>query len=170
MILMHHHVCPDEEVPPSGGPHPVEGWQHRIRPDEFAVQLESLRRLKFTFVSLDEYVRRAVDSNQGPGRMVALTLDDGWRDNYTYAWPVLARLGVPATFFVVSGPMDGVAAERRMTTRMLRELVAAGMEVGAHTRTHPNLAMLPQARLDDEVGGCKADLEDLLGQPVRFLA
>ena len=170
MILMYHHVCPREKVPRAVDACPLEGWDYNLGPEEFSFQLEGLRHRGFHFVSLDEYVRHAVDANQGPGKRVAVTFDDGWRDNHTHALPVLTRLGIPATFFVVSGKMDGVAAERRMTPGMLRELMAAGMEIGGHTRTHPNLASLPESELDAEIGGCKADLENLLGQAIRFLA
>ena len=170
MILMYHHVCPPDEVPAAADICALEGWAYTLGPDDFAFQLEQLRRRKFQFVTLAEYVRHAVDADRGPGNRVAVTFDDGWRDNHTHALPVLARMGIPATFFVVSGSMAGVASERRMTPAMLRELVAAGMEIGAHTRTHPNLATLPADLLDEEIGGCKADLEALLGQTVRFLA
>ena len=170
MILMYHHICPVENVPLAADACSLEGWDYNLAPEDFTYQLAFLRRKNFHFVTLDEYVRRAVDEDRGPERRVAVTFDDGWRDNHTYALPVLAELGIPATFFVVSGPMAGVAAERRMTPDMLRELVAAGMEIGAHTRTHPNLATLSDARLNEEIGGCKADLEDLVGQPIRHLA
>jgi len=170
MILMYHHVCPVESVPPSGERHSLEGWDYNLGPEDFEFQLESLLRRKFRFVTLDEYVKRAVELNHGSGRMVAVTFDDGWRDNYDHAFPVLTRMGIPATFFVVSGPMSGVADERRMTPAMLREMAAAGMEIGVHSRTHPNLTTLSKEQLDEEIGGCKTELEGMVGQPVRFLA
>jgi peptidoglycan/xylan/chitin deacetylase (PgdA/CDA1 family) len=170
MILMYHHVAPAAEVPAVADRCSLEGWDYNLAPEDFAFQLEELRRRKFRFVSLAEYVSRAVEADRGPGDMVAVTFDDGWLDNHTHALPVLARLGIPATFFVVSGPLQGVADVRRMTSMMLREMIAAGMTIGAHTRTHPNLATLSDERLDEEIGGCKADLEAVIGRPVEFLA
>ena len=170
MILLYHHVIPAEEMPAEDERCPLEGLDYNLGPGDFAYQLESLRRRKFRFVSLAEYVKQAVEADRGPGNRVAVTFDDGWRDNHTHALPVLIRLGIPATFFVVSGPLQGVVAERRMTAGMLDELVAAGMTIGAHTRTHPNLATLSDERLDEEIGGCKADLESQLGRAVDFLA
>jgi peptidoglycan/xylan/chitin deacetylase (PgdA/CDA1 family) len=170
MILMYHHVCPPEGIPAAADTCALEGWDYTVGPEDFAFQLETLRRRKFQLVPLDDYVRHAVDEDRGPGNRVAVTFDDGWLDNHTHALPVLSRLGIPATFFVVSGPMAGVASERRMTPAMLRELVAAGMEIGAHTRTHPDLASLPEELLDWEIGGCMADIEEITGQAVRFLA
>jgi peptidoglycan/xylan/chitin deacetylase (PgdA/CDA1 family) len=170
VILLYHHVCPDAAVPGTADADSIEGWEYRLRPEDLAFQVERLRQRGFRFVSLDEYVHRAVDADLGPGRMLAVTFDDGWRDNHTHALPVLTELGVPATFFVVSGPLGTVPDERRMTPGMLRDLLGAGMEIGAHSRTHPDLPTLSEARLDEEIGGCRADLEGLLGQPVRFLA
>ncbi len=167
---MYHHVSPAAEVPAVEDRCSLEGWAYNLVPGDFAFQLEELRRRKFRFVSLEEYVRQAVEEDRGPGDMVAVTFDDGWLDNHTHALPVLVRLGIPATIFVVSGPLAGVPDGRRMTPAMLRELIAAGMTIGAHTRTHPNLATLSDERLDEEIGGCKADLEAVIGRPVEFLA
>jgi peptidoglycan/xylan/chitin deacetylase (PgdA/CDA1 family) len=84
--------------------------------------------------------------------------------------PILRRLEVPATFFVVSRLMKGVDQASRMTSKMLTDLVSAGMEIGGHTRTHPDLASLSRTELDEEIGGCKRDLEGILGKSVRFFA
>jgi len=55
---------------------------------------------------------------------------------------VLESLKVPATFFIVARDMAGIDQSRRMTDCQMRELQSRGMEIGGHSRTHPNLAML----------------------------
>lgn len=168
MILMYHHVCPAAEIP--SGAAPLEGWAYNLEPRDFAHHLESLQRRGFVFVSLADYVEAGDVPGGRPWGQVAVTFDDGWVDNHRYALPILDRLRIPATFFVVSGAMAGVGDERRMSAGVLREMVAAGMDIGAHTRSHPNLAALPVQRLDDEIGGCKEDLEGRLGRAVRHFA
>ena len=168
MILMYHHVCPRAEVP--GGSVPLEGWSYNLEPVDFAHQLEKLQERGFRFVSLANYLAAGELPGGRSRKQVAVMFDDGWLDNHRYALPILDRLGVPATFFVVSGEMAGVKAERRMGAGELREMRAAGMDIGAHTRSHPNLASLSEARLDEEIGGCKADLEALLSGEVRHFA
>jgi peptidoglycan/xylan/chitin deacetylase (PgdA/CDA1 family) len=72
---------------------------------EFTWQMETLHRL-FRPLHLAEAVRRLDEGRPLPPRAVAVTFDDGHRDNYTHAFPVLQRLGVPATIFLSTGYMN----------------------------------------------------------------
>ena len=123
-----------------------------------------------------------------PGRSrpaVALTFDDGYLDNYEYAFPLLQHRRLPATFFVTAGFVDrdeevlarqralrraGPAEVRPLEWAHLRAMHHAGMEIGAHTYSHPNLATLSDARVLDELSRSKRLIEDHLGQPVRSMA
>jgi peptidoglycan/xylan/chitin deacetylase (PgdA/CDA1 family) len=116
---------------------------------------------------------------------VAITFDDGYRDNHANALPVLADAGVTATFFLTTGLLDGDATARArlgrvwgvpgddleaITWTQASELSDAGMHVGAHTRTHPNLASLADDQAREEIVGPKRELEDRLGRPVVAFA
>jgi peptidoglycan/xylan/chitin deacetylase (PgdA/CDA1 family) len=70
----------------------------------FARQMELLRRY-FTVLPLHELVQRAQE-NEIPPHAVAITFDDGYRDNYRYAYPVLKHLDLPATIFLATGAID----------------------------------------------------------------
>jgi peptidoglycan/xylan/chitin deacetylase (PgdA/CDA1 family) len=166
MILMYHHVCPSAEIPT--GQAPLEGWKYNIEPTAFQVQLQTLLKLGRRFVSLDEYLAELQSGSTS--QLVTVTFDDGWVDNLRYAFPILSAMGLPSTLFVVSGDMAKVSGERRLNANDLRSLRDYGVTVGAHTRTHPNLAQLRDQELIEELGGCKADLEDLLGAAVKYLA
>jgi peptidoglycan/xylan/chitin deacetylase (PgdA/CDA1 family) len=170
MILMYHHVCPEEMVPQGGGRSALEGWQFRVTPGDFERQLLCLQRKGFHFVSLASYVNELRAGGRVGARTAAVTFDDGWMDNHDFAYPVLRRLGIPATFFIVSGEMAGVPWSLRMNPEMLRELANGGMEIGGHSRTHPNLAKLPEVELEREIRGCRDDLSALAGVPIRFFA
>lgn len=166
MILMYHHVCPRAEIPVDQTP--LEGWKYNIEPAEFQVQLQTLLKLGRRFVSLDEYL--AGFQSGLNSQLVTVTFDDGWIDNLRYAFPILSAMDLPSTLFVVSGEMAEVSWERRLNANDLRSLRDYGVTVGAHTRTHPNLAQLGENAMVEELGGCKADLEDLLGVNVKYLA
>ncbi len=168
MILMYHHVCPVDKVPTEVVP--LEGWRYCISPTDFRRQLQRLRKYGWTFVSLETYVAGLETGETRRNRWLSVTFDDGWLDNFQYAVPILTELSVPGTIFVVAGAMAGVPAERRMTVSQLRQLSGANVEVGAHTRTHPNLPTLGDTQLQGEIGGAKQDLEQLLARPVRYLA
>jgi len=147
----------------------LEGWSYTIEPEQFENQLLSLVKRGFNFVSMPEYVKRCAAGQLSWGALT-VTFDDGWLDNYDYAYPILNKMGVPATVFVVSGEMASIAPNRRMSDSQLRELASKGFTIGAHSRSHSNLTLLPKPELQLEIAGCKNDLEHRLGQPVDFFA
>lgn len=100
-------------------------------------------------------------------RTLAVTFDDGDRSVFDAAFPLLAELGLPATLFVAThtiGAPGGLAADE------LRELAAAGWEIGSHTVSHERLTELGERDLDVELRESRTCLEGLLGQPCRSLA
>ncbi len=114
---------------------------------------------------------------------VAITFDDGFRDNLEFAVPLLQKYGLKATFFISTGFLgrDPVildifartfqtTANDFMDAEALRELFAAGMRVGAHTHSHRNLLSLSAREQEEELGRSKTILEDLLGQPIQSVA
>jgi peptidoglycan/xylan/chitin deacetylase (PgdA/CDA1 family) len=120
-------------------------------------------------------------------KIVALTFDDAYRSVITRALPVLERVGfvgtvfVPTAFIGCSKPMvwpevaRWAASEHRdemvaMSAEELQMLDSAGWEIGSHTRSHPHLTELDDGRLDEELVGSRADLEQILGRSCRSLA
>ncbi|HZX71499.1 MAG TPA: polysaccharide deacetylase family protein [Rhodanobacter sp.] len=144
-----------------------------VRAGAFARQMGLLHRLGYTGLSMSAampYLR-----GERRGRVVAITLDDGYLDNLDNALPVLQRFGFSATVYVVSGSIgrfNAWDAERLgirkplMSVQELRRWHAGGMEIGAHSRTHPRLSGCTDAELRDEIHGSKAELEDRIGHPV----
>lgn len=165
---MYHHVCPADLVPQHSSA--LEGWQYCLSPDQFRRQLTQVRLRGWRFVSLSSYLTGLRDGTAQRQRLAAVTFDDGWRDNYEFAVPVLVELQVPATIFVVSGAMEGVSSDRRMSVSQLRELADCEIAVGAHSKTHPCLTSLNAVALKNEVLGARYDLQDQIGIDVRFFA
>ncbi len=105
---------------------------------------------------------------------VAVTFDDAYANFAAHAWPLLAERGIPATLFVPVGFLDGSCpAPIRGTGHLppipwseLRELAAAGLAIGSHTWSHPDLTRLPDAQVRDELRRSRAALEERLGVPV----
>lgn len=102
--------------------HPVVNFDRlQISPELFARQVESLART-YRVVSLADAIQGFLSGQGWPERGLAITFDDGYRNNLEVAAPILQRLGLPATFFVTAGFVDGRA---RAWWYDLRESVAA---------------------------------------------
>jgi len=170
MILMYHHVIPVEKMPP-GKAFANDGYSFAITPAVLERQLFSLRERGFRFVSLDSMVSSIRAGSNPSGRDVVVTFDDGWLDNYEYAFPILAGSAVPATFFLTTAHLGvGASDPRKVSSAHIREMHNHGISMGGHTRNHPNLLSLSQGQAREEIRGCKEDIEDLLGGQVTTFA
>jgi peptidoglycan/xylan/chitin deacetylase (PgdA/CDA1 family) len=163
---------------------------HRVQPavdegDGLSVSIEAFARFcrffrrHFRVAPLRTLVEK-LERGQPLGRELAITFDDGYRDNFLHAAPVLEALGLPATFFVVAQWIgtdvvpwwDGQRAARYawMSWDEVRDLRARGFEIGAHTLTHADLGRVSGAEAERELCGARAILEDRLAAPVDLFA
>ncbi len=145
-----------------------------LPPARFARQMRAMQALGYRGLSMRDlgpYLR-----GEREGKVFGITLDDGYVSNFDHALPVLLELGFTATSFVVSGQLGGanvwdapigVPRARLMNAHHLREWLAAGMEVGAHTRQHVDLSTCDPVVARTEITQSRLDLEQTLGVPVR---
>jgi peptidoglycan/xylan/chitin deacetylase (PgdA/CDA1 family) len=145
----------------------------------FERQIRWLKR-RFEFVSLAEAQRR-IRLRRNERTCIALTFDDGYADNCRAALPLLLRERVPFTYFVsthyiLTGEAFPHDAARGCplvpnTPGEIRELARAGVDIGAHTRTHPDLGPITDVnRLYDELVVARHELEEISGARVRYFA
>ena len=144
-----------------------------VSPERFRRQMALLYRFGYQGLSMSAalpYIR-----GEAKGKVVAITFDDGYRDNLENALPVLQHYGFTATCYMVSAALGADNAwdaaelgvhKPLMSAKELRQWQAAGMEVGAHSRHHPRLPDLTEADLLNEMTGSRQDLEKLLAVPV----
>ena len=143
-----------------------------VAPAEFERQILALRRWGYQFVTCRRQLQLA---RQGSANGTAsLAFDDGLADNYTVLRPLLHKMSVPATVFVVTGWLGGrhpVATwAATLTIQQLRALHNAGIEVGGHTVNHPDLTRLAPEEAQVELRTCRLQLEGLLQAPIELAA
>ena len=162
-VLMYHQVGPHR--PGSR----LNRW--RVRPSDLERQLDLLVRLGRVGVPLRDLLREPPRPAGDP--RVALTFDDGFDGVRVHALPLLAARGFHATVFVVSGRLGGAndwdgesPPEPLLGADGVRELAAAGWEIGSHGASHRALTPLADRELADETAGSRAALEEATGAPV----
>lgn len=139
----------------------------RIRTAKFRQQMEALRQLGLTVISLDDFIAWKKGDKQIPPKSVLITLDDGWKSVYTDAFPILKEYKYPFTIYLYKNYVDG--GGKALTTQMIEEMTAAGATIGSHSVTHPYPATVKMARkkgpdiydafLRKEIGESKRFLE-----------
>jgi peptidoglycan/xylan/chitin deacetylase (PgdA/CDA1 family) len=168
IVLMYHNIA----MPPKTG---------RLRslyvtPRMFRFQMWYLQAAGFKVVPLGEILSSMKGNNQG-SRLVALTFDDGYRDFYQNAYPVLEKYGYPSTVFLVS---DLIGQEnlwdsdrlkickRLLSWDEIAEMKSSNVSFGSHTKTHPFLSRLSSQVVKEELFTSRAELEKRIGLPIEF--
>jgi peptidoglycan/xylan/chitin deacetylase (PgdA/CDA1 family) len=149
-----------------------------ITPKEFSHHLELIRASVRTPVSVGDYASILAGHGSLPDRPVVITFDDGFADFREEALPALRRAGLQATLFVTTGFLEGVSEGdamkrppgRWLDAAALLDLHAEGVEIGAHSHSHPHLDTLPAEMARDEIARSKQMLEELLDAPVSSFA
>jgi GT2 family glycosyltransferase/peptidoglycan/xylan/chitin deacetylase (PgdA/CDA1 family) len=167
-VLMYHRVGPDRP-----GTHPGLN----VPPDRFRRQIRWLVRRGYTTIRTEDWFAYCTEGKPLPEKPVLVTFDDAYADLAEHALPVLREHRATATVFVVTGEVGGsnswdrdCSAELRcMSADEIRRWSREGIEFGAHSRTHADLARSSDAQLETEVLGSKGDLAALLGRaPLSF--
>ncbi|WP_042393202.1 polysaccharide deacetylase family protein [Streptacidiphilus carbonis] len=168
-VLLYHAVTED----PSGWIAPLT-----VRPSVFAAQLDAVVDSGCTPLTATGLVDALAGRRPLPERPVVITIDDGFADLPRSTAPALAGRGLTATAYLTTGaiglhgPDSGclLPPAPMMTAAQVKETADHGLEIGAHTITHPQLDTLPGAAVRRELSVPKAALEDLLGLPVPAFA
>jgi peptidoglycan/xylan/chitin deacetylase (PgdA/CDA1 family) len=138
-----------------------------VEPDRFAAEIAALAQAGYHSITIAQLFGALYHGAPLPPRPVLVSVDDGYVDDVTQILPVLRAHRMTAVFFIITGRFHEPGF---VSAAQVRELDAAGMDIGAHTRDHVDLPGLASVQLDDEVAGSRRDLERLLGHPVAAFA
>lgn len=149
---------------------------YSIAPENFEHQMELIRQRGITVVPLSQYMDALKGKATLPEKAAVITIDDGYRNVYTTAYPILKKYGYPFTIFIYTDLISH--SKFFLTWEEVAEMARNGVEVGSHSRTHPLMTQREkneseeayQKRITEEIAGSKRILEAHLKQPVRFFA
>jgi len=163
-ILMYHSISDNL----FGMSHPY--FHINTLPEVFSAQMRWLRNSGFRTIGLAEALA-GLQTGANFSKTVVITFDDGYRDFYTDALPVLKQCGFGATLFLATDRIRNTPARIEgadyLTWSDVRELHAEGIHFGSHTVTHPDMRSLAPEQLEYELGRSKEVLEEHLGASVE---
>jgi peptidoglycan/xylan/chitin deacetylase (PgdA/CDA1 family) len=145
----------------------------------FEKQMAYLKRQGFQFYTASELIEHFREHAVFPRNGVALTFDDGWKDNYTNAFPVLRRLGIKATIFIIpscigtvsdKAQAEGESGREHLSEAEILEMSAHGIEFGSHSMNHRLLHQLSPAEVRFEVEESKRQIEGVVQKPCKVFA
>jgi peptidoglycan/xylan/chitin deacetylase (PgdA/CDA1 family) len=156
-ILMYHVIA----TPPAGVAFP----DLFVRPDDFAAQMQWLSVHGYHAVTLHRVYEYWLRGTPLPSHPIVLSFDDGYLGQHTHAMPVLHKHHWPG---VLNLKVNALKSRYTLPAWRVREMLAAGWELDAHTITHPDLTHVDDAQLWHEVHGSRVELEQLFHVPVEF--
>ncbi len=160
-VLIYHHVTrfkPTDDAIERG---------LTITPVQFGAELNYLAEHHYQTVSAARVVMSLRTGRRLPTHAVVLTFDDGYADVYRNVYQALRRRHMTATFFIPTGL---VGKPRYLTWWQVREMSRHGMDIEAHTVTHPDLTLVSRAQSRGEIYGSRQMLQARLHRAVRVLA
>jgi peptidoglycan/xylan/chitin deacetylase (PgdA/CDA1 family) len=161
-ILMYHYV---RELP--ANTKDQLGFGLSVSPKLFEQQLNYLAGASYTSVTMDQVSSHIASGAPLPPKPVVLSFDDGYGDFYTTAWPLLRKYHFSATVYLV---VDFLGRPGYMSWQQAQDLKQAGVEIGAHTLDHVDLAIQQPAQAQRQISDSGAILRQRLGAPVKTFA
>jgi len=140
-----------------------------VEPRDFAAQMSWVKRHGFHALTQRQLFAGLEQGARLPCRPLLVTFDDGYSDVLHNAAPVLRRLGMPATMYVITD-RPPLVNSGFLSWAGVKELEREGFDIGSHTVTHRPLTSLSSQEIEQELVPSRRELERRLGHPVQWLA
>jgi len=155
-ILLYHRVEND-----------VSMSRYQVSIPDFRAQMAALKDMGFTVITISHFLEALLDGSDLPEKPIVITFDDGHESVYQNAFPIMKDFGYPGVFYIVANRINDV--QDFVNIAELKEMVAAGWEIGSHSYSHPDLTKDHNIAAK-EIGQSKSDLEAALSTPILTFA
>ena len=153
-VLMYHHINYDQTYS-----------RLQVSPESFEQQMKFLKEKHFQVVDLEVLFDILLSGKKPPSKMIALTFDDGYEDNYHYAYPILKKYNFPATLFLIA---KSIGEKNYLTLPQIQEMESHQIRFGNHTLTHPNLTEISLDQAQQEILGGRTLLKQWVKNPASI--
>lgn len=148
-----------------------------ISPEDFKAHLRYLRREGYETISLNDYLEYLLTDRKPSKKMVVITFDDGFKNNYTEAFPVLKKYRFAATIFISTDHIgktcswerdESIPALPMLTWDEIEEMSDYGINFESHACGHRYLSKLSESEARNELMRSKSTIEKRTGRQVDF--
>ncbi len=144
-----------------------KGDPYTITKEMFREQMALLGELDYSCIAVNEFAEWVKDKSEQSKKIVCLTFDDGYANNFKYCLPELEKYNFNATFYITTSLIN---SELGFTEDQIRTLSDKGMEIGSHTVNHVFLSNLSDDKLYYELEESRRQLEKIIQKPVISLS
>ena len=162
-IFNYHHIRPMPSVASST----ISDRAFTVSPEGLEAHLRYFKDNGYQVVSVYNLLDYFDTGRPLPPKAVAITFDDGYHGQYKWAYPLLKKYGMPATFFII---VNNVGQAGFLTWAQIKEMSEGGMVIGSHALSHPYLSALDDEQLRKEVVDSKSIIEEKIGRRVNLLS
>jgi len=168
-VLNYHRIVPDKDI------ELCKKESYVVSESAFRDQMRFVHENGFMTIDLDDFLYYKANRAELPQRPLIITFDDGYENNYQYAYPVLKEYGFKAVIYSVADPTapffkEFEIPERLLSPEQMKEMSEHGISIQGHTTTHPHLKELSDDEIRRELQECKERLEAITGKPVVHMA
>lgn len=136
--------------------------------EEFEAQMAYLEESGYTTITPDQLRDFLTDGTPLPEKPVLITFDDGYKDNYTNAFPIMKKYGMKGTIFVVTGFLG--VYDNYLTWDQAKELLEAGFNIESHTYSHKSMTEASDEDITKELVKSRQTIKEKLGIDSDFMA
>ena len=161
VIVMYHSVGKQSSALDGYGP------KLNVSTEAFRKQMKFLREHGYKVIPLTEFINRIKKKEKIPRKTIAITFDDGLKNNFTSAYPILKNYNLPATVFVST---DFIGEEKFLSWSDIRIMQDNKITIGSHTMSHKWLPSLKEDDIHEELSVSKKILERMTGRNIEVLS